>query len=56
MTVADRYEGEAAGTCGCGSPLVWALTADGGWRVVHADAERAMECSAMSSSTPSVPT
>lgn len=52
MTVADRYEGESAGTCGCGSALVW--TRDGGeWHVAHADAAMAVACSALELDTPS---
>jgi ketosteroid isomerase-like protein len=39
MTVADRYEGEEAGACGCGSRLIWYREADGRWKVRHADAE-----------------
>lgn len=49
MTNADRYEGQVVGVCGCGSPLIWNRTRDGGWRVEHADASRAEECSAMTS-------
>ena len=47
MTVADRYEGEETGICGCGSRLVWSRDSDGaGWHVTHADPEQALVCSA----------
>lgn len=45
MAIADRYEGQDAGTCGCGSALVWALDAHGQWRAEHVDQEQAMACS-----------
>jgi hypothetical protein len=47
MTVADRYEGEVVGRCGCGSCLVWQRDESGEWHVEHADAERALTCSAV---------
>jgi hypothetical protein len=52
MTVADRYEGQEAGACGCGSLLVWTMGADGQWHVAHADPEAELACSAMTD-TPS---
>jgi hypothetical protein len=45
MTVADRWEGETVGTCGCGSALVWERDAQGEWHAAHADEELAVACS-----------
>ncbi len=47
VTVADRYEGQDAGTCGCGSRLVWTRCAAGKWCVTHADPVKALACSSM---------
>ena len=46
MAVADRWEGQPAGTCGCGAELIWARGRDG-WSVTHLDPQRALMCSTM---------
>jgi hypothetical protein len=46
MTLADRFEGQEVGVCGCGGVLVWARDAEGTWHVSHADALAALVCSA----------
>lgn len=44
MTVADRWEGQPAGTCGCGSGLIWTREGDE-WVVTHNDPSQAVYCS-----------
>jgi hypothetical protein len=45
MTLADRFEGQEVGVCGCGGALVWARDAEGAWIVTHADKLAALLCS-----------
>jgi len=52
MTVADRWEGQAAGTCGCGAALIWSQQ-DGEWQVTHLDATKALYCSSQKTASDS---
>jgi len=49
MALADRYEGQHAGICGCGAALSWSRDERGEWITTHESQEGAMFCKLTSS-------
>jgi len=45
--VVDRYEGQCAGTCGCGHALIWVHDARGQWVTTHESLDSALSCARM---------
>lgn len=55
MVMADRYEGQHAGRCGCGAELIWVRDSEGSWVTTHSDTNENLYCSFASNSDSSVP-